>query len=129
MTASPSKDEERGLLELLKNAAKAVGYEDVRPSTFASDVCLALIEGEWRPWNPHSEDGDAFRLLATLGDKFIVAVAGIFNRAAFPYASASVVHRDGRETYIEQEIDGNDTKSATRRAIVRAAASIGKDHP
>lgn len=107
--------------ELLELAAKAAGYtlrdhyEGYPP--IAEEINAA--------WNPLAHDGDALRLAVNLGERYPCAVIGVFNRAAFPHASASVLHKDGNETYVEQDVEV-DLTAATRRAIVRAAAEIGK---
>lgn len=132
--------------ELLELAAKAAGIEVRFCKTVSADYRTGLGDlpymrkprqpagwdkrhEDWcEPWSPLTDDGDALRLAVRLGEKYPVAVVGIFNRAAIPHAAASVVHRDGSETYIEQEA-GDDLLAATRRAIVRAAAAIGGSRP
>ena len=110
--------------ELLELAAKAVGIKlgGETDSGFA-------IEIESKPyvatWNPLTDDGDALRLAVKLGEKFQSAFIGIFNRAAAPHVCASVTHVSGTETYVEDDV-GDDIYAATRRAIVRAAAEIGR---
>ena len=100
--------------ELLELAAKAVGYEAVRPATFGMDCWMALIEGEWQPWNPLTEDGDVLRLAV----KLCMQV-----ECSKGYQHVSVY---GRSFTISEQHDGRDPYAATRRAIVRAAAELGK---
>ena len=101
-------------IELMKLAAKAAGLPWDKWVDDGNDS-----------WNPLEDDGDALRLAVKLGEKFPCFTLGIFNRAAFPHACASVVHGNGDETYVEQD-DNADMAETTRRAIVRAAAEIGK---
>lgn len=106
--------------ELLEAAAKAAGYIVAR---WSDDDAGILLAGHQDPWNPLQDDGDALRLAATLGERNPCFVLGTFTRTACPYVSASLVLRDGTESYIEQDI-GGDVVAATRRAIVRAAAAL-----
>lgn len=118
--------------ELLEAAAEAAGMslgkaQDKRWFYCEHGQCgegMYLIhENLLEFWNPQTDDGDAFRLAVKLGEKFPCFMMGIFSRSAFPYASASIVHRNGDETYIEQD-DNADMAETARRAIVRAAAAL-----
>ena len=91
--------------ELLELAAKAAGLE-----------LWTHADGEWylpdprRRWNPLTDDGDALRLAVRLGlwvhiGKYHTAIEG---------------------NHIEETARRGDSLAATRRAIVRAAAEIGK---
>lgn len=97
--------------ELLEQAAKAAGYKreihplDPEPHRPAY----------WIGWNPLQSDVDALRLAVKLGlhigmydDAVLVIGAGAENRQLFEW------HND-------------DHYAATRRAIVRAAADIGRE--
>ena len=99
--------------ELLEMAAKASG----------ADVTFDIEGTAWRKWpsfkwNPLSDDGDAFRLAVKLGigmepeykDEFGVMLS---------YASITT-----GGVFMEDHRD--DRYAATRRAIVRAAAEMGK---
>ena len=117
--------------ELLEKAAKVVEIAHVDYTGIDYDgrlglQCVDHVGRHTYTWNPLTDDGDAFRLAVLLGERFPCCVVGMFNRAAFAHASASVVHRDGSETYIEQENGDEDVGAAARRAIVRAAAAIGE---
>lgn len=116
--------------ELLEAAAEAAGIKVVRSRLDDPMNRDFLIENSPRnreqaagPWSPLTDDGDAFRLAVKLGEKFPCFTMGIFSRSAFPHASASIVHRNGDETYIEQD-DNADMEETARRAIVRAAAAL-----
>lgn len=84
--------------ELLELAAKAAGI----------DYC------ERDFWFPLSDDGDALRLAVKLGLEI---------RTDGPYLIAVTPRYVDNELYEER---GNDPYAATRRAIVRAAAEIGR---
>ena len=99
--------------ELLEYAAKAAGINRYYYEYLGK---WGLIEDDpesgW--WNPLIDDGDALRLLARLRMS-----------AIFPTA----IGRDFIEVYgiiQHKETLFNDPFAATRRAIVRAAAEIGR---
>jgi hypothetical protein len=108
---------DRELLELAAKAAGA-GYGEWTKSGI-------VFESKDAVWNPLTDDGDALRLAVAMGMKYPCFMVGIYNRASFPHASASVVHFDGSESYVEQD-DDCDMNQTVRRAIVRAAAEMGK---
>ena len=99
--------------EMLEWAAKAAGYL----------VCQPFRNGEFRvcgqdgrsfAWNPRDDDGDALRLAVKLN-------MGISIHTGHCSAVAQVGF------FCEER--GKDTEVTTRRAIVRAAAEIGKSIP
>lgn len=95
--------------ELLELAAKAAGYEW---RWYCAPVGqLFQIKGRevWQFWNALTDDGDALRLAVKSG--------------LWIHIGTYYVAIDG--THIE-EACGQDLCAATRRAIVRAAAEIGK---
>lgn len=92
--------------ELLELAAKAAGV------SLRLDI-LRDESREWEGWNPLTDDGDALRLAVQLlnwphggraFDNAVTAMVAVGQLPSDPYA-------------------------ATRRAIVRAAAEIGKTMP
>jgi hypothetical protein len=100
--------------ELLEKAAKAAGmnlheyggafythYVDHR------DSCAS--------WNPLTDDGDALRLAVKLRLCLFLEIPRI---GIGPMLN-------GPEVYVD---DGDDEMAATRRAITRAAASLGEQH-
>lgn len=102
--------------ELLELAAKAAGIELNWHGT----------EDPWWPktgeaWNPLTEDGDALRLAVKL--KLRARFCSVLNRA--------IVHEEflSPHVWIEYGKDHSDAYTATRRAIVRAAAEIGREMP
>ena len=87
--------------ELLERAARAAGY-----CQFDGHARQMVESG----WNPLEDDGDAFRLMVKLRLACDVALSGV-----------NVVGWHGVDT--SEEL-GGDPLSATRRAIVRAAAAM-----
>lgn len=126
---------DRELLELAARAYWGDEIDDVCAIEWDdADQCIAYTHADNQDhngndraflWNPLADDGDALRLQIALGTLYPCCVTGVFRRDAFPYASASIVLRDGSEVYVEQPIE-DDVADALRRAIVRAAASIGE---
>ncbi len=97
--------------EELKYAAIAAGYKPVR----LTDDCKAfLLEGLQKPWNPLADDGDALRLAVGLRLEIVPVNTGVD------------VCLPGSEPFACACEGGSDMQAATRRAIVRAAARIGK---
>ena len=96
--------------EMLELAAKAAGYdinhrwneERLLLNPPVIDLCILGIS---TGWNPLTDDGDALRLAVKLG---ILNMNNILNK------------------YIIEEQRHHLRAAATRRAIVRAAAEIGK---
>lgn len=110
--------------ELLELAAKAVGicHEEI----YFLDKGLRLGERgngytswiDW--WNPLNDDGDALRLSASLH-------MGIEHNLSCDEDLWVVVSSDTCKDLAWEEFEAEtDRISATRRAIVRAAAEIGK---
>ena len=114
--------------ELLGLAAKAAGY----------CICEPLRYGEFRvcnpgqnhlsfAWNPLTDDGDALRLAVRLGlhaSQFPILDDGM----DAPLGMVEVWRVDDDDPmHVEFLRSGDDRLVATRRAIVRAAASIGKE--
>ncbi len=98
--------------KLLELAAKAAGYAfKIEVSHMGLD--LFCVNGHL--WNPLTDDGDALRLAVKLN----MAVQQLPGRDK-PCAEAW--HNDK----YARELRENDPCAATRRAIVRAAAEIGK---
>lgn len=119
MSAPTSSDR-----ELLELAAKAVGYDTTHPAnakrlTFTPPIDALWIRNISMGWNPLEGDGDALRLAVKLH----------IDIRHFMYEDGCMdclVDRLGRGF---QEKFTDDHAAATRRAIVRAAAEIGKAIP
>lgn len=106
--------------ELLEQAAKAAGIAVVRARLHDPACQDFLIRGSVRnpyqdlgPWNPLADDGDALRLAVKL--RMSVTV----------FDNAVGIGIKGNFGYREYDITP-DPHAATRRAIVLAAAEIGK---
>ena len=100
--------------ELLELAAKAAGYE------YLWNIDSLLIKGSSGRWNPLTDDGDALRLAVKLGIEIIPDLQVNEVLTAFMVGSYG---------YNTAEEIGTDPLAATRRAIVRAAAEIGRQMP
>lgn len=103
--------------ELLELAAKAAGVEQGAERTECG-ISTTLPDGRhgYLPqWNPLTDDGDALRLAVRLG----------ININFGNHDDGSVVAFDFTGRFSDCEESG-DPDTATRRAIVRAAAEIGK---
>ena len=96
--------------ELLKLAAKAAGINIAQGSRIAIDGKL---------WSPLTDDGDALRLAVKLHMTVRCYMGNTCAQSTVP---------GGPNAYID-EMNMADPCAATRRAIVRAAAEIGKAMP
>lgn len=103
--------------ELLELAAKAAG--EITPSWYGN---ANYFDGVLKRWNPLTDDGDALRLAVKLNLWF--------RPMSFlcPDAHVVDVHIGGDGKLATERANG-DSYAATRRAIVRAAAEIGKAMP
>lgn len=99
--------------DLLIYAAKAAGIQYTISVNGAFLIAPYMNPLTKVSWNPLEADGDAFRLAVKLGLKLNVCVTS---------GSAQV---GGIGTFVEVDFD-DDPLAATRRAIVRAAAEIGR---
>ena len=96
--------------EMLELAAKAAGMRVIWPNE------AVLPDGRSIRWNPLTDDGDALRLAVKLKLAFATWGSG---------ACAVVFLYGGRGRIVEPHKD--DPYAATRRAIVMAAAEIGRN--
>lgn len=107
--------------ELLELAAKAAGLNVVWYGAHFGEGFR--IKGEQvgyrhgQPWNPLNDDGDALRLAVKLN---LQVTPGTYNKD-----EASAFHAGAGEAH-EHVHYQQDLLAATRRAIVLAAAQIGK---
>ena len=94
--------------ELLEAAAKAAGY-------WAAEFnCPANLPH--KNWNPITDSGDAFELAVKL--RLTVNCS---------YDEVAICGQEFTQKEVFIERNGEDPLAATRRAIVRAAAAIGKE--
>lgn len=101
--------------ELLELAAKAAGVD------FDGNTFIKRDRYSSNIWDPLFDDGDAMRLAVQLGMRVYVYPDGGDN--------VTVVANDelkAKDAPHISEAHGEDKFAATRRAIVRAAAEIGK---
>lgn len=98
--------------ELLKLAALASGYACYRTNEAGGYEVKEHPMNEWVGWNPLTSDHDALRLAVKLG---LGPHAGPFNATC-----------ESHDAPIVFEPIGTDPYAATRRAIVLAAAEIGR---
>jgi len=105
--------------ELLELAAKAAGIDWIKDCVWIENGFYSpLAKHERISWNPLTDDGDALRLAVKL--KMTIDRSEV-EPAAFVYC-------DWRDSYVEVLAKhGDDPYAATRRAIVRAAAEIGRE--
>jgi hypothetical protein len=94
--------------ELLELASKACGLEESK------------MRIEFNQWNPLDDDGDALRLAVKLEISIAFGIhATTINCEVYDWAEDEVL--------IDWQEDGRkDPLAATRRAITRAAAEIGR---
>jgi hypothetical protein len=101
--------------ELLELAAKAAGLTWSKSKDITHDGLWIIKPSIQTYWSPLTDDGDALRLAVKLNIRFAGEWRG--------HCVALV----GIQEFTEQS--GGDPISATRRAITRAAAEIGKAMP
>lgn len=106
--------------ELLELAAKAAGIEIVPCPCHYEQWPFKYAEGQGKRghWNPLTDDGDALRLGVALRIKHE-------RHPIHPFVAAWAPEIPARF----EEPEGDDPCAATRRAIVRAAAEIGRAMP
>lgn len=105
--------------QLLEQAAKAAGHEW---QWFGANFNVRRPDGLWGQWNPITDDGDALRLAVTC--KLTVCTDGDAT------VSACEAFKPETGAFATQSVsECADKNAATRRAIVRAAAEIGRAMP
>jgi hypothetical protein len=108
--------------ELLKYAAKAIGY--VEPHSYRPNTNSLMWVGESGAsvWRPFDDDASAFELMVNLD--ISVYHGWTYADEKVPYANVCAQHIPSKLEV--GEIKGDDPKAATRRVIIRAAAELGK---
>ena len=97
--------------ELLELSAKAAGYSLLFVAEMGTTPYIK--DGRHFPtWNPLEDDGDALRLAIRLEMD-----------VSFGLGGAVIEQSHGKKI---QDLDDNEPYAANRRAIVRAAAEIGR---
>ena len=107
--------------ELLEAAAKAAGGRvsfDYSPDGYP--WLQAVVDGKPQPypvrWNPLTDDGDALRLAVKLRLTLNCS-----------YDDVAICGQEFTQKEVFIERNGEDPLAATRRAVVRAAAELGKE--
>lgn len=107
--------------EMLELAAKAANLQ-----TWTKEDGGLYLPDPMRRWNPRADDGDALRLLAAMPSLWSLSL-----KFGAPTVEMNVWWGTGGEktNKIAREFagDGVDVAAAIRRAIVRAAADVGRD--
>ena len=107
--------------EMLELAAKAVGlhlvgYDEIsKRGIVATEIPIKTLPVSWCP---HEDDGDALRLAVKL--KLHIGLED---------NTVSVWHREEFGNFQTERLMDRGDAAATRRAIVRAAAEVGKAMP
>lgn len=108
--------------ELLEKAAKAAGIELI---DYCTKVAICFYDKKTQTaWNPLTKDGDALRLAVRLALTIQCACVDDYGRE---YVRVDHYPNSGEPATVSIEEYGCD-ESATRRAIVRAAAAMGEKH-
>lgn len=119
--------------ELLELAAKAAGIEfvpqEVKPGHAFFGLWLKIngepYEGQRRHFNPLTDDGDAFRLAVKL--RIDIEHGRPLDNNAYVCSSRCGIEMVRDPVSAIEEVDGEAYRAvATRRAITRAAAEIGR---
>ena len=108
--------------ELLELAAKAAGIELWHEDVFTDGLTQKISDNAVLRWDPIAKDGDALQLMVSLCLEPRFLDNSHSNGAEL---SRVTLHNVAG---IVENIDG-DPLAATRRAIVRAAAEIGRQMP
>ncbi len=112
--------------ELLELDAKAAGISikwNENWNCFMRDARpVQEFDSEWLPWRPLTDDGDALRLAVKLG----LDVCIDSRQENEPHTHVIGFRDDHSSTTVDAIENHGDPYAATRRAIVRAAAEIGK---
>ncbi|MEK2607720.1 hypothetical protein WLF18_01180 [Pseudomonas shirazensis] len=107
------------LLDLAAKAAMRAGLKLECPDELDGVYVSRCSGRNGYTWNPLEDDGDALRLAVKLGIK--MRWHAVLNQAlAWPCAGHTLELQENGEDH------AGDPFAATRRAIVRAAAEIGK---
>ena len=110
---------------MLKFAAKAAGIDlQETEDGFEADF------DDSRVWNPITDDGDALRLAVKLRIDLLLWIYTDSVLAQTSIGAGRGIPLQGeyvRPVNDHKEPKGNDPYAATRRAIVRAAAEIGRN--
>jgi len=113
--------------ELLEYAAKAAGMVLLQvPNRNQTDAdwwaySMDALPNTAKPWNPRTDDGDALRLAVNLK----LAIRPL-EKCVFVESDPETLLSQSAVSELEMYGKVQDPYAATRRAIVRVAAEIGK---
>jgi hypothetical protein len=113
--------------ELLQMAAKALDNPKIRWNGAIWCNCERMNPADARgnrypsEWNPLTDDGDALRLAAKVGLTIEVFHGRTIAKTHFS--------KGAQFSFVVADEKGKDVLAVTRRAIVRAAAEIGRAMP
>ncbi len=112
--------------EMLELAARAAGLKEFTEinGRFAVRTRFTGMQ-DWSPWNPLTDDGEALRLAVKLDLSSFMYFSNIGGGKRREVFSPNSGHDGGKASTTEAEYH-NDPYAATRRAITRAAAEIGR---
>lgn len=104
-------------IDLIRAAGKAAGLT-LQLALGFTERDRGLFTADGKEWNPLADDGDALRLMASLR----------IDTTFKAFGEDEVMTSDSEDRFDGwfSEAYAHDTAAATRRAIVRAAAEIGK---
>jgi len=110
--------------EMLELAARAAGYVFGEYGGKPARQVTTKIGAAWIYWNPREDDGDALRLAVQLMIR--VSVNRAFRLSIPGSVTVEYPDRDGFYFALGEAVTNGDPYAATRRAITRAAAEIGR---
>ena len=114
--------------EMLELAARAAGYyfHGMRVGLDYENCYVSTTNDtdDWIIWDPRGDDGDALRLAVKLMIR--VSVNRAFRLSIPGSVTVEYPDRDGFYYALGEAVTNGGPYAATRRAIVRAAAEIGR---
>ena len=115
---------DRELLELAAKAAGALACWSSTLDEWQKDLTDPYVDG--KKWNPLADDGDALRLAVKLRLDLSFGHRYYFDEGPMTFCG-TYWNSSESATFNRFVQHGDDPYAATRRAIVRAAAELGKD--
>jgi len=113
--------------EMLELAARAAGYVFGEYGGKPARQVTTKIGAAWIYWDPLTDDGDALRLAVKLGMHLTqYPIYDEPKHSAIAKKSNRLLDGHCVDTCVGIEVYDSDPYAATRRAIVRAAAEIGR---
>ena len=113
--------------EMLELAARAAGYVFGEYGGKPARQVTTKIGAAWIYWDPLTDDGDALRLAVKLGMHLTqYPIYDEPKHSAIAKKSNRLLDGHCVDTCVGIEVYDSDPYAATRRAITRAAAEIGR---